>query len=116
MAFTESELTEHLNVLETAFWSRRRPPLNLRDQIRDGQRITEQVIELFFQRPAYNRPGEFIEEAIAKVQYVRTQAAWRIFWKRADGKWWAYKPHPETRTLTDALRVIHEDAHACFFG
>ncbi len=116
MAFTEAELTEHLNVLETVFWSRRRPPLHLRDRIREGQRITEQVIELFFLRPAFERPGELIEESIAKVQYVRTQDVWRIFWKRADGKWHAYKPHPEALTLKDALLVIAEDAHACFFG
>jgi Protein of unknown function (DUF3024) len=116
MAFTESELAEHLKVIESILWARRRPPLTLRDRIREGQRVTAQSIELFFLRPAFERPGEISEEAIAKVQYVRTQNAWRIFWKRADGKWWSYKPHPETRTLAEALGVINADANACFFG
>jgi hypothetical protein len=116
MAFTEFEIAEHLKLLEDSFWSRRRPPLHVRDQMRDGQRFTDQAIELFFVRPAFERPGQYIEESIAKVQFVRTQSAWRIFWKRADGKWHGYKPCPEAPTLAAALRVINEDAHACFFG
>lgn len=88
----------------------------MRDRIREGQRITAQSIELFFLRPVFERPGELTEESIAKVQYVRTQDVWRIFWKRSDGKWHAYKPHPEDFRLKDALLVIAEDAHACFFG
>lgn len=60
MAFTESELREDLNVLETVFWSHHRPPERVRDRMRDGQRITGQAIELFFIRPAFERPGEFV--------------------------------------------------------
>lgn len=116
MAFTDIEIAEHMKVLEDSFWSRRRPPLHLRDQVREGQRFTDQSIELFIVRPAFNRPGEHIEESIAKVQQVRTQGVWRIFWKRADGKWHGYKPRPKAPTLAAALRVIDEDPHGCFFG
>jgi hypothetical protein len=116
MAFTDAEIAEHLKVLEDSFWSRRRPPVHLRDKIREGQRIEDQTIELFFLRPAFQRPGEFIEHPIAKVQYVRTARAWRIFWKRADLKWWTYKPCPDTFTLAEALHVIDQDANGCFFG
>ena len=70
MAFTDIEIEEPMKVLEDSFWSRRRPLLHLRDQVREGQRFTNQVIELLIVRPAFNRPGEHIEESIAKVQYV----------------------------------------------
>ena len=70
MAFTDVEIAEHLKVLEDSFWSRRRPPLHLRDQVREGQRFTDQSIELFIARPAFNRPGEHTEESIAKVQHM----------------------------------------------
>lgn len=63
-------MAEHLRVLEDCFWSRRRPPLHLRDKVREGQRFTNGCIELFFVRPAYKRPGEEIEESIAKVQHL----------------------------------------------
>lgn len=116
MAFTEVEITEHMKVLEDAFWSRRRPPLHLRDQIREGQRFNGQSIELFLVRPAFKRPGEETEEPIAKVQFVRTQNVWRIFWMRADIKWHSYPNCPEAPSLTEALRVIDKDEMGCFFG
>ncbi len=116
MAFTDIEIAEHMQVLENSFWSRRRPPLHLRDQVREGQRFTVQSIELFIVRPAFNRPGEQTEEAIAKLQHMPRLRVWRIFWKRADGNWHRYQPHPEAESLADALRVIDEDANYCFFG
>ena len=116
MAFTDLEIAEHSELIEELLWSRRRPPLHLRDEIREGQRITGHDIELFFVRPAFERPGQFHESAIAKVQYVRTRKVWRLYWKRADGKWHGYQPRPELKSLAAALRVIHEDAFNCFFG
>jgi DUF3024 family protein len=105
-----------MKVLEDCFWSRRRPPLNMRDQVREGQRFTDQPIELFIVRPDFIRPGEQVEQSIAKVQWVRTQGAWRIFWKRADGHWHRYQPCPQADSLSYALRVTDEDANNCFFG
>ena len=116
MAFTETETAEHLQVLDDLFWSHRRPPVHLRDQIREGQRITGRSIELFYTRPAYKRPGEFVEEPVAKIQHLPRLRVWRLFWKRADGRWHGYPPCPETPSLAAALRVIDEDANGCFFG
>jgi hypothetical protein len=42
--------------------------------------------------------------------------AWRIFWKRANGRWFRYQPCPDAPTLAEALRVIDVDPHGCFFG
>ena len=54
--------------------------------------------------------------SIARVQFVRARGVWRIYWKRADGKWHGYKPCLEVGSLALALRAIHDDAHSCFFG
>ena len=116
MAFTESEIAEHLQVLEDVFWSLHRPPLEVRAQIREGQRFTDRAIELFYTRPRYNRPGEFIESDIAKIRYVASKGVWKLYWKRADGKWHAYPPCPQTDSLAAALQVISEDANGCFLG
>ena len=67
MAFTDLEIAEHTLSLEQHFWAHRRPPLHLRDKVREGQRFTDQSIELFIVRPAFNRPGEHTEGSIAKV-------------------------------------------------
>jgi hypothetical protein len=90
--------------------------VHLRDKVREGQRFTDRSIELFIVRPVFNRPGEFTEESIAKLQHMPRLEVWRIFWKRADGNWHRYQPCPEVTSLTEALRVIDEDAHSCFFG
>ncbi len=116
MAFTEQEVAEHALTIETHFWSHCRPPLNLRNQIREGQRINGQSVELFFVRPAFNMPGQFAEEAIAKITFVRSRKIWQLFWMRADGKWHRYPPRPEAKSLKIALTVIRKDAHNCFFG
>ncbi|HTI71757.1 MAG TPA: DUF3024 domain-containing protein [Candidatus Limnocylindria bacterium] len=115
MAFTNLEIAEHALTLEKHFWSRRRPPLHLRDKVREGQRFKDQSIELFYLRPAFQRPGES-ENSIAKIRYIRSGDRWRIFWKRANGNWYAYPLKPEVKTLAAALRVIDEDAAHCFFG
>ena len=116
MAFTDIEIAEHMKVLEDSLWSRRRPPLHLRDKVREGQRFTGKAIELFLVRPAFNRPDEHSEESIAKIQHMPRLRVWRIFWKRADGNWHRYQPCPGAKSLADALRVIDEDANGCFFG
>ncbi len=116
MPFTDSEIIEHTRLIEEKFWSRRRPPLHLRERIREGQRIDGQAIELFFVRPSFRNPGQFVEESIAKVQYVRSRNVWKIYWQRADLKWHAYQPRSEVASLAEALLVIDTDTNACFFG
>lgn len=116
MAFTKEEVANHLETLEKEFWSKRRPPVEIRNEIREGQVFEEQSIVLFFERSAFQRPGEFIEESIAKITYVRTRDVWELYWERADMKFHRYEPCPETGSLSEALAVIHEDAHCCFFG
>src|SRR4051812_41210162 len=116
MAFTHAEIAEYMKTIEDVLWAQRRPPLHLRDKVREGQRFTDRGIELFMVRPAFNRPGEHIEESIAKLQHMPRLGVWRLFWKRADGKWHRYKPCSEVPSLAEALRKIDEDANCCFFG
>lgn len=116
MAFTEIEIAEHTALIEQQFWAKRRPPLPIRELMREGQRIAGHSIELFFVRPVWDDPTRHTEESIAKITFVRSSGRWRIFWKRADGKWHGYPPHPEAATLAAALRVIDQDPKGCFFG
>lgn len=116
MAFTEIEIAGHAAVIERVFWSKRRPPLHLRDKVREGQRISGQSIELFLVRPVWNDPTREVEQPIAKITWVQTRRTWRLFWHRADLKWHRYPPVPATTSLERALKIIDEDANGCFFG
>lgn len=116
MAFSESEVARHLQDIETHFWAKRRPPLNLRDKIREGQRIAGQSVELFYMRPGWRDPSEWHEESIAKATYVRSRRVWRVYWKRADLRWHPYPEGREVDSLRAFLRLVDEDKFACFFG
>jgi len=116
MAFTDDQIAEFTGMIEDYFWSRRRPPLNLRDKIREGQRITDNAVELFFVRPLWNDPERQVEEPIAKARYVKSRDVWKIYWMRADCKWHSYPPVPEVKTFEEFLFLVEEDANACFFG
>ncbi len=116
MAFTEEEKASHLETIEDLFWSKRRPPIHLRDKVREGQHFKGQSIELFLHRPLFIKPGEWVEEPIAKITYVHKSDRWKLYWQRADLKWHSYPPAPEAENLAEALRIIDEDANACFFG
>ena len=116
MPFTDSQIAEYTSQIEELFWSRRRPPLNLRNEMREGQRITGNTVELFFVRPLWNDPSRMVEEPIAKARYVKSRDVWKIYWMRADCKWHSYPPAPEVKTLKKFLLLVEEDANACFFG
>jgi len=108
--------TQHFETIENHFWSKRRQPLDIRDEICEGQRLDEQSIELFFVRPSFADPNIESEESIAKITYIRSKGEWQIFWKRASGKWTRYTEAPNDLSLKKALQVIDEELNHCFFG
>ena len=116
MAFTPAEIASHADLIEKLLWAKRRPPLHLRDKIREGQRISGHEIELFFVRPLFSDPSRQNEESIAKARYVRSRGVWQVLWKRADLKRHRYQPRPEVKTLAEFLRLVDADKHCCFFG
>jgi hypothetical protein len=116
MPFTDDEIARHVATIERILWSKRRPPLHLRDKVREGQRITGYTIELFMVRPMFAKRGQLYEDSIAKTRYIKSRKIWRVFWKRADLKWHAYQPRPRVKTLEAFLRLVDEDAYHCFWG
>lgn len=116
MAFDELEIARYTDLIEKLIWSKRRPPLHLRDQVREGQRIAGHDIDLFLVRPVHFDPTRQIEEPIAKARYVESREVWQVFWKRADMKWHRYQPRPEVKTLEAFLMLVDEDANGCFWG
>ena len=116
MAFNNVEIARYAGLIEKLIWAKRRPPLHLRDKVREGQRIEGHEIELFLVRPMFSDPTREIEESIAKARYVKSRDVWRVFWKRADMKWHRYLPRPEVKSLESFLKLVDEDANGCFWG
>ena len=116
MPFTDAEIATYAALTEELIWRKHRPPLQLRDRIREGQRIAGSEVELFLVRPMFHDPTRHIEESIAKASYVKSRDVWKVYWKRADLKWHPYPPRPEVKTLTAFLTLVDEDANCCFWG
>jgi hypothetical protein len=55
------------------------------DKIREGQRFTDQTIDLFFVRPHWQRSEETVDCPIAQIRYVRSCKLWQLYWIRNDG-------------------------------
>lgn len=90
--------------------------MEIRDAVREGQRVEGQSVELFFVRPVWDDPSQETEESIAKATLVRSRGKWRVYWKRADLRWHSYANKPEVNSLRDFLQLVDEDRYCCFFG
>ena len=115
MALTEIELKRCEKAL-AAFMKRRRPPVRLRDQLDICYRISGQSIDIFESRPDWRDRSKKSETPVARLTFVRTRNNWKLFWMRRDLKWHAYNSDIEANTLEAFLKVVDEDAFACFFG
>jgi hypothetical protein len=115
MAFSEFEEKRYDKAIRT-FLNRRRPPVNVRNEVDLGYRIKGQSVEIFEIRPFWSNSEEKIEEAVAKSTYIKKQKIWKVYWQRADLKWHRYDPDPEVNSLQAFLDIVERDEYACFFG
>ena len=96
---------------------RHRPPVHIRPELDIGYRISGQSVEIFEIRPAWRgKPGETMEQAVAKTTFVKTQGIWKIYWQRADLKWHRYEPDAEVPDLEAFIKVVERDEYCCFYG
>jgi Protein of unknown function (DUF3024) len=94
----------------------RRAPDRVEDKIRLTYTVDNQQVLISEERPFRDPSAEWIVVEIAKLRYVRTRNEWQLYWKRASGKWWPYKPHSRSKTLAAMIEEIDVDSDGCFFG
>jgi hypothetical protein len=115
MGFSEIEKKRHEKTLD-AYMQRRRPAPHVRPQLDISYRITGQSMEVFTIRPAWRRPGEFMEHSVIKATYVKRSGTWKVYWQRADLKWHRYEPEPDVETLQEVVDIAERDEYGCFWG
>jgi hypothetical protein len=115
MSLSEFELKK-LNITLSKYIEKRRPPIEIRDRLDLGFRITGQSVEIFQILPELDDPTKKFEFSVAKTTYIKTQKIWKIYWMRADEQWHAYSPHPEAHDIEEVLKVIDQDENCCFWG
>lgn len=99
-----------------AFVEKLRPAPHIWPKLDFGFRLSGQSLELFEIRPQWNRPTVMRESSFAKATFVRTQRTWKVYWKRANLKWYCYEPVPEVAAIEEFLAVVQKDKYSCFFG
>lgn len=117
MAFSEFETFRYSKIMED-FTNEAGPPKDIAHELKWKYEINSrnQSVELFEVRPMFMEKSKIIEIPFAKVTYVKSTKRWKIYWMRANGNWLRYEPEPDTATLEEALKMIKEDKHFCFFG
>ena len=114
MAFSEFEMKRIEKIVGT--FCDNRVPARVRDQLIVGFRIEGQTIFIFESRPRWDEPSECMELDFAKITYVKSRRIWKLYWKRASGKWDQYKPNFESKDIDKIIAIINEDRFGCFFG
>ena len=93
-----------------------RTPAHLKDKLRFEYDIKKQNVFIYEIRPVWNNPTEHTKYTFAKITYVKSQNIWKLYWKRASGKWKLYEPKDTDKDLGVLVREIDKDPFGCFFG
>lgn len=115
MAF---ELPNTVDIIETMenYMHQVRPPEHVREKLDLCYRIENQSIFLSEIRPMFMNPAEKIQSDYAKAVYVKKTTKWKVYWMRANLKWYPYDPKPEVESLKAFLKLVDEDEYHCFKG
>ena len=112
------ETLQTLEVIEAMenFIVRKRPPEHIRPELDISYRIDNQSIIVFEIRPKWDNPAIIREHPISKTTFVKSKNHWKVFWMRANLKWYSYTPKPVVKTIKDFTKLVEEDRHYCFWG
>jgi hypothetical protein len=107
---------KRIETLTDEFIQKRRPPVDIRDQVDLSFRIDDQSVVIFEIRPLWDNPAEKIEGMIAKSTFVKSKKVWNIYWQRSDLKWHRYDLDSEVERFEEFLEVVDKDECCSFWG
>ncbi len=115
MKFSEIEIKRIEKAMLDLFVSRRPAP-EQRNKFDINYKIENHSVEVYSVRPLWNDPKNIIESSIAKATYIKIEKIWKIYWQRADLKWYPYEPMPVVDQIKDFVETINKDEFGCFWG
>ena len=93
-----------------------RPPADIRAELDIGYTYENQTLEIGELRPRWDKPQLKTITPVAKATFIKSRDIWKVYWKRASGKWDPYTPKPEVKHLDAFFKLLKEDKHHCFWG
>jgi hypothetical protein len=115
MAGDNLRILDIIEVME-GFLERRRPPEHIRPRLDIGYKIDGQSVIIHEIRPLPGDPSKMIYPDVAKSTFVKAKNHWKVFWQRANLKWYQYDPMPTVKNLRDFVKLVEEDKLGCFWG
>jgi hypothetical protein len=116
MAIDALQTVEMIELLENFVGKMRPADEALRQKLDFGYNIEDQSVILFEIRPDWAKPEIIREHPFAKATYVKKSDTWKIYWLRANLKWYPYDPNPTAKSLQNFLEIVERDDRHCFFG
>jgi hypothetical protein len=112
------DITKSLEIIELLenYIERVRPCEEIRAQLDLAYEIEGQSVILKELRPRWNNPSLIDSSGYAKATFVKRTNTWKIYWRRASGKWDNYEPHATVDKLSDFLKIVDKDEYGCFKG
>jgi hypothetical protein len=92
------------------------PDPAVRAKLRVDYRLEGNSVILFEARPHWQQSDKWIEEPVAKFQYVASIERWRLFCRRRDLRWHGYTPLPQADTLEELVQEVESDLTGIFWG
>ena len=114
MAFTDIDRQRIKN--EVGGLCSKRTPAHLKDKLRFEYEIEKQNVIIYEIRPVWDNPDKITKYPLAKLTYVNSQKIWKLYWKRASGRWEKFEPKESDRDLRVLVQEIDKDTYGCFFG
>jgi hypothetical protein len=93
-----------------------RPPVHIRSKLDVGYDYDGSTIEFYEIRPDWVTPTIIRHHPYAKIRFIKAKNCWKLYWKRASGKWNEYEPFLQSEHLQELLDCIDEDKLGCFKG
>ncbi len=115
MAFDISKSAEVIQLMED-FMAFIRPKPEIRPEVDIAYEFKGNSLFLLEIRPSWNNPQQIMRLPFAKATFVQSKNIWKIYWLRANSKWYPYTPSPVVKELNDFLIIVDEDPYHCFKG
>lgn len=91
-------------------------PARIRDQLRYGFSIVGNSVELFEERPRFDKPSEWLRHPIAKFRYVAKTEVWQLYCMYRDLKWHRYEPLASAGRFGLLFAEVERDPTCIFWG
>lgn len=98
-------------------FTKRKVPPQLRREVRLELSWRGNAITLYERRPPWRGrlTDEWTKLPTAQFRYEGASGVWRLYWRRATGRWAEYRERPK-RDIAAVIRAVEEDRFGAFWG